>query len=474
MQKLTMRSLLSDLAAEKNKTVLSWLLNDPIKAMDEVINHNLLLHQAIMENKFSLAKGLVKLGANVNEKNDDDATPLHLAAARGTASFCQFLLDHGADIDATDSQMAIPLYYALLHQKRNNELITLLSPSDCLLYIKNHEGVAPINLIFNIDSQKALTLVQEHSKFTSYEIIDFAWLLHQAIENNKPDYVEEFLKLGANINCEGPYKNTPLHLATSKGSTSCCKFLIDHGADADACNAREETPLHLAAQNGPLSLLYLLVESSHRIAGENYNKLNPLDIAVNNGNRAVIKYLENYYARAQKLPTLASVTLIDLHQKYLDKKAQAEKKLFIAAKKGDIKDVIEILNAGVADINKKNKIGYVPLDYAIAKRRTKIVLMLIKYGALVNCINPRYPGRPPLWMAIEKKYDKIALLLIENRADADFRGDHDRTPLHWAAINGLENVAEALVLKGADIQAKDQYGNFPRSFAPHFSCLHSA
>ena len=47
-------------------------------------------------------KLLVETGANVNAVNEADFTALHGAAFRGLNEVVQYLLEHGADIDARD------------------------------------------------------------------------------------------------------------------------------------------------------------------------------------------------------------------------------------------------------------------------------------------------------------------------------------------------------------------------------------
>ena len=47
---------------------------------------------------------LIERGANVNARVTLDVTPLHVAAAHGSAELIQLLLDHGADPLAWDSE----------------------------------------------------------------------------------------------------------------------------------------------------------------------------------------------------------------------------------------------------------------------------------------------------------------------------------------------------------------------------------
>ena len=54
---------------------------------------------------------------------------------------------------------------------------------------------------------------------------------------------------GADVTARDKTDSTPLHLASSKGSSNTVKLLIQHGADANAKDGRHATPLHLAASS---------------------------------------------------------------------------------------------------------------------------------------------------------------------------------------------------------------------------------
>jgi len=73
-------------------------------------------------------------------------------------------------------------------------------------------------------------------------------------------------------------------------------------------------------------------------------------------------------------------------------------------------------------------------------------------------VNKRYGGMTPLHFAVAVGHKEIAELLITKGADVNAKGEWDRTPLHAAATNGKKEVAELLIAKGADVNAKSDFG----------------
>ena len=64
---------------------------------------------------------------------------------------------------------------------------------------------------------------------------------------------------------------------------------------------------------------------------------------------------------------------------------------------------------------------------------------------------------------------ELAMALVDRGADVDARDEFQRTPLHEACGNGHMELAMALVDRGADVDAEDDDQRTPL----HYACLNA-
>ncbi|TRX92821.1 hypothetical protein FHL15_006227 [Xylaria flabelliformis] len=80
---------------------------------------------------------------------------------------------------------------------------------------------------------------------------------------------------------------------------------------------------------------------------------------------------------------------------------------------------------------------------------------------LSKTIGAEYPkyGQTPLFWANRNRHETIVQLLLRKKeVDVDLKDNKNWTPLFWAACSGHKAIVQLLLDKGADIQAKDNYG----------------
>ena len=93
----------------------------------------------------------------------------------------------------------------------------------------------------------------------------------------------------------------------------------------------------------------------------------------------------------------------------------------------------------------------------------QVAAALIAHGAELN---PGGCNESPLHAAIAEKQSDVAELLIDKGANVNARNASGRTPLHFlATFISDRRLAASLIEHGGDVNAKDKNGRTPLAFA---------
>ena len=78
-----------------------------------------------------------------------------------------------------------------------------------------------------------------------------------------------------------------------------------------------------------------------------------------------------------------------------------------------------------------------------------------------------YEGETPIHIAAKNGHLSIVQYLIEKQnVNKDIKGNYEKTPFHYACEKGHLPIVEYLISKGANIEAKDEHGDY----VIHFAC----
>ena len=167
---------------------------------------------------------LVAHGADVNLAWRGQ-TPLHRAAMEGDVRRIDYLLAHGANIEARGISGQTPLYVAA-ETGHLNSMKSLLGHG-AVLDVQNSVGWTP---------------------------------LYEAVAYGHADVVEFLLNSGKSPDGITPGGFSPLHIAALHGQAAMATLLLSRGAQVDPKTQQWETPLHAAAAQGNLDVVRVLVE----------------------------------------------------------------------------------------------------------------------------------------------------------------------------------------------------------------------
>ena len=183
---------------------------------------------------------------HIGDRNNNDETPLHIAASYNQLSISHYLIENNAEKDAKDNNGRTPLHHAC--KKGYFDIIKYLISIGADAYAKDKNGSTPLHYAVNYGHITIVKYFVERLKMKiDIRESDLSTPLHHACLHGFTSIASYLIELGANINAKDINKDTPLHKAALFGQAETVKSLIEFGADIKAKNNEGKTPYDTAA-----------------------------------------------------------------------------------------------------------------------------------------------------------------------------------------------------------------------------------
>ncbi|CAL1264167.1 unnamed protein product [Larinioides sclopetarius] len=352
------------------------------------------LHTAVQYGHLNIVKKLLELREDINDENENAATPLQLASGQGYCEITRLLLSKGADPNRPDHFP--PLLLAVTNG--DFEMMEILIKAGASITKRDSEGYSPIESAIKCKRLDIMETLLQLSKINiNLKGLDGRTLLHHAAASGSLEIVKCLIKKGTAINSRDSSGAKPIHIAAREGyqdivgyfltegldvddrgenhwsllhyaaagnQSEICKFFLKKCLNVNIVDAHGCTPLHVAAQMGNADVLHTLLHYGAYFDIRNERNETPLDVA-----------MTSIFEPTSKFPIIASLAFIS--------------SLFSAVQNNDLTKVKASLNEGLkfsefGYANVKNTDNISLLRYAAEEGHEEIVDLLLKYNADPN------------------------------------------------------------------------------------------
>ena len=388
---------------------------------------------------------LLKAGANLNAAQQTGETPLMTCAYTGSVEAVQVLLAQGADVNAKDSEQEQTALMWAAAQKHPEVVQALVDQgADVHARSAKRDNYTP-----KMINKSTGAVIDFYSKnvYHPKEKGGFTALM-LAGQEGALDSARILLEAGADIDAATPDDGSALVLASSNGHEKVALFLLEKGADPNATDAYGLTPLHWALQEGIVALFSrpFVTDSFwvHPNMPELVKKLLAHGADPNaRATRDFMPYDVQRFSRARgnSLPQLGLT---------------GGTPFLLAASVADL-SAMRLLVEGGADPKVTTGEGTTPLMVAAG--------MGTEHNTTVGASGCCTPGTDTRKEAPQNNFLEAVKLAVQLGDSVNAVTLGGRTALHGAALYGFTDMIQLLADNGADLDAKDIYGQSALSIA---------
>ena len=230
-------------------------LSNPLPSgVQEELNNYLLLSAS--SGQITAMRWLIKHGAEIESKTDEEATPLMLAVVNNKVEAVKTLLQYKPDVNVMTLYSETPLLAAV--KNGNLDIAEELIQDSANINIKDTHGATPLHYA---------------SIYGYFYLVDML-LYYEAEKDIKSE--------------DG---TTPLMAAIWAGFADISDLLIQNGASYEGKDNQGFTPLMIASQNGDTVIMDMLLKKGVNMYEINNYKYDAMDMLIRSNHKEAVDYL---------------------------------------------------------------------------------------------------------------------------------------------------------------------------------------
>jgi ankyrin repeat protein/uncharacterized protein YecT (DUF1311 family) len=418
-----------------------------------------------------LQKYLATPGVDVNARPGTDESLLDYAAEQNQAAIAQFLIEHGANVNAVQHE-GPNAGYAALHRAAIVDaaaVARVLLANGAVVNIHGPLGVTPLILAASHGSLRTVKVLLEHGADILTADGHGETALSVAKAHDHPDIVKQLL-----IHLPAP-TGSSLSAAAMRGDLEYLRLMVERDRllhDLSATMKDEALRFAILGGPNPAPVRQQMIELLLADGADANNRVNnapntPLMLATSPGVAALLiahgadvnavtpvgRPVDALACNASIKDPKAMIELLLAHGASLEPVPPRARSALDCAVAFDRPDFAEFLLDHGMSANLRDGLGRTALFSATDPAMIKL---LIAHGANLNAVDRS--GLTPLTAALRSHRDSLALSLLAAGADAKGASGTAEAPLSIAARNPDPSVVQALLERGADPNARNRRG----------------
>jgi uncharacterized protein len=462
--------------------------------------------EAVRTGDSATARALIDRGADVNATSADGTSALHWAAHLGDVETARLLIRHDARVEQVNRYGLAPLHVAAA--EGYPKLVQLLLDADASVDLRGRNGETALLMAARKGCADCVqALITRHADVKVREqAFELTALMLAAWSGSAPS-VEQLIRAGADVNAQTRLGPMPKFVEPGAGRASHGDGILRGGVPergSRPARAGQMTALHYAAREGHTDVVKLLVAGGARIEEPEANGVRPLLLAIMNDRAETARFLiersadvnaDDWYGRT---PLWAAV---DIRNVELDGELNTQ----FADREGALGIIRLLLDRG-ANPNARTResppgriwlmqagslswvdfTGQTPFLRAALAGDVTTMRLLLEHEADPDIAT--FGGTTPLMAAagvnwvyfqtFDEGQDQLleaVKLCVSLGQDVNAANSMGIRAIHGAANRGSDGIVKYLVAQGARLDAKDNQGRSPYTWAQGvFLATHAA